>query len=162
MINIFLIKNSLYRVSSKVWLVSYKCLSKKSKFKHYYTIFIRTTQESNQGSKEAIFTEKNQTKILWWMFTFNISPFWNVIKRLDVLDKCKYCIIVFNCSYVYHHTPNNVWQPKPSSSLWVRGVMVLDVGCEFRNRGSIPSECQIPRDVDLGQVNFTIALVASS
>ena len=30
--------------------------------------------------------------------------------------------------------------------------------CEFRDRGSIPSECQIPRDVDLGQVNFTISL----
>ena len=29
----------------------------------------------------------------------------------------------------------------------VRGVMVLDVGCEFHDRGSIPSECQIPRDV---------------
>ena len=47
-------------------------------------------------------------------------------------------------------------------NLWVRGVMVLDVGCEFHDRGSIPSECQTLRDVDHGQVNFTIALVASS
>ena len=45
---------------------------------------------------------------------------------------------------------------------WVRGLMVLDMGYEFRDRDSIPSECQIPRDVDLGQVNFTIASVASS
>ena len=47
-------------------------------------------------------------------------------------------------------------------SKWVRGLMALDVGCEFRDRGSIPSESQIPRDVDLGKVNFTIASVASS
>ena len=40
--------------------------------------------------------------------------------------------------------------------------MVLDVGFEFRDRGSIPSECQTPRDVDIGQVNFTIASVVSS
>ena len=33
--------------------------------------------------------------------------------------------------------------------------------CEFRARGSIPIECQIPRDVDLGKVNFTVASVAS-
>ena len=45
---------------------------------------------------------------------------------------------------------------------WVRGVVVLDVGYEFWDRGSIPSECQTPRDVDLGQVIFTIASVASS
>ena len=45
--------------------------------------------------------------------------------------------------------------------MWVCGVMVLDVRCEFRDRGSIPSEFQIPRDVDLGQVNFAIASVAS-
>ena len=30
------------------------------------------------------------------------------------------------------------------SYIWVYGVMVLDVGYEFRDRGSIPSECQIP------------------
>ena len=47
-------------------------------------------------------------------------------------------------------------------SLWVRGIVVLVVGWEFRDRGSIPSEYQIPRDVDLGQVNFTVASVASS
>ena len=41
--------------------------------------------------------------------------------------------------------------------VWVRGVMVLDVGCEFRDRGSIPSEYLIPRNTDLGQVNFAIA-----
>ena len=46
--------------------------------------------------------------------------------------------------------------------LWVRGVMVLDVGCEFHDWGSVPRECQIPRNVDLGQVNFTITSVASS
>ena len=45
---------------------------------------------------------------------------------------------------------------------WVRGVMILDVGWEFRDQGSIPRECQIPSDADLGQVNFTIASVASS
>ena len=27
--------------------------------------------------------------------------------------------------------------------------MVLDLECEIRDRGSIPSECQIPHDVDL-------------
>ena len=41
----------------------------------------------------------------------------------------------------------------------VRGViMVLDMGCEFRDCGSIPSECQIPRDVDLGQ--YTIGKIS--
>ena len=30
-----------------------------------------------------------------------------------------------------------------------RGVMVLDVGFEFCDWGSIPNECQIPRDVKL-------------
>ena len=40
--------------------------------------------------------------------------------------------------------------------VWVRGIMVLDVGCEFRDRGSIPSECQIPRDVDLGQLYHSL------
>ena len=40
--------------------------------------------------------------------------------------------------------------------------MVLDLGCKFRDRGSIQGECQIPRDVDLEQVNFAIATVASS
>ena len=43
---------------------------------------------------------------------------------------------------------------RPTLSLWVRGTMVLDMGCEFRGRGSIPSECQRSRDVDLGQVNL--------
>ena len=47
-------------------------------------------------------------------------------------------------------------------SKWVCCVMALDGGCEFRDRGSVPSECQIPRDADLGQVNFTIASVTSS
>ena len=46
--------------------------------------------------------------------------------------------------------------------LWVHGVLVLDVGCGFRDRASILSECQIYRDVDLGQVNFAIASVAFS
>ena len=32
--------------------------------------------------------------------------------------------------------------------------MVLDVECVFRDWSSISSECQIPRDVDLGQVNL--------
>ena len=32
---------------------------------------------------------------------------------------------------------------------WVRGVMAIDVGCEFRGRSSIPSVCQIT-DADLG------------
>ena len=45
---------------------------------------------------------------------------------------------------------------------WVRGVMELNVGCEFRDQGSIPSEYLIPRDVDLWQVNLTIVSVASS
>ena len=42
--------------------------------------------------------------------------------------------------------------------LWVRGIIVLDVGYEFRDQGSIPGECHLSRDVDLEQVNFTIAL----
>ena len=39
--------------------------------------------------------------------------------------------------------------------------MVLDMGWELRDRGSIPNDYQIPRDVDFGQVNFIIASVAS-
>ena len=39
--------------------------------------------------------------------------------------------------------------------------MTLDMECEFRDRGSIPRECQKSHDVDLMRVNFTIALVAS-
>ena len=35
--------------------------------------------------------------------------------------------------------------------LWVRGLMAINVGCEFRGRSSIPSVCQIT-DADLGQV----------
>ena len=31
------------------------------------------------------------------------------------------------------------------------GVMVLDVGCEFRDQSSNPSKCQILRDVGLEQ-----------
>ena len=43
-----------------------------------------------------------------------------------------------------------------------RGVMVLDVGCEFRDQSSIPSEWyQVLHDADLGQFKFTTALVAS-
>ena len=34
---------------------------------------------------------------------------------------------------------------------WVRGLVAINVGCEFRGRGSIPSVCQIT-DADLGQV----------
>ena len=54
-----------------------------------------------------------------------------------------------------------VWKPELFNIVmkWIRGIMVLDVGCEFRDQSSIPSECQIPRDVDLGQVNFTIVSV---
>ena len=33
----------------------------------------------------------------------------------------------------------------------VRGLMPINVGCEFLDRGSIPSMCQIS-DADLGQV----------
>ena len=38
--------------------------------------------------------------------------------------------------------------------MWVRGLMAINVGCEFRDRGSIPSVCQITdaEDADLGQV----------
>ena len=44
---------------------------------------------------------------------------------------------------------------------WVLGLMELDVGWEFRDRGSIPSECQ-RHNSNLGLVNFTdIASVAS-
>ena len=42
------------------------------------------------------------------------------------------------------------------------GLEVLDVGCEFWDQSSIPSECQRSHDVDLGQVNFIIASVATS
>ena len=35
--------------------------------------------------------------------------------------------------------------------MWVRGLMTINMGCEFRSRGSIPSVCQIT-DADLGQV----------
>ena len=34
----------------------------------------------------------------------------------------------------------------------VRGLKAINVECEFRDRGSIPSVCQIT-DADLGQVN---------
>ena len=34
---------------------------------------------------------------------------------------------------------------------WVRGLMAINVECEFRARGSITSVCQI-MDADLGQV----------
>ena len=40
---------------------------------------------------------------------------------------------------------------KRKERLRVRGLMAIDVECEFRDRGSIPSVCQIT-DVDLGQV----------
>ena len=40
--------------------------------------------------------------------------------------------------------------------------MVLDVGCEFRDQGSILSEHQRLHDIDFEQVNFTITSVASS
>ena len=36
--------------------------------------------------------------------------------------------------------------------MWFRGLMAINVGCEFRDRGSIPSVCQIT-DADLGQVS---------
>ena len=32
---------------------------------------------------------------------------------------------------------------------WVRGLMAINVGCELRGRGSIPSVCQIT-DAELG------------
>ena len=35
--------------------------------------------------------------------------------------------------------------------LWVRGLMTIKGGCEFRDWGSIPSVCQIT-DADLGEV----------
>ena len=34
--------------------------------------------------------------------------------------------------------------------LWIGGQMVINVGCEFRDQGSILSVCQIT-DADLGQ-----------
>ena len=33
--------------------------------------------------------------------------------------------------------------------MWVRGLMAINVGCEFRDPGSIPSVCQIT-DADPG------------
>ena len=36
-------------------------------------------------------------------------------------------------------------------ALWVRGITAIDVGCEIRGRGSIPSVCRIT-DADLGLV----------
>ena len=35
--------------------------------------------------------------------------------------------------------------------MWVRGLMAINVGCEFCDRGSIPSVCMIT-DADRGQV----------
>ena len=39
--------------------------------------------------------------------------------------------------------------------VWVRGLLVFDVRCKYRDRDSIPNECRISQDVDLLQVNFT-------
>ena len=36
-------------------------------------------------------------------------------------------------------------------NMWVRGLMAINVECEFRGQDSIPSVCQIT-DADLGQV----------
>ena len=36
---------------------------------------------------------------------------------------------------------------------WVSGLMAIYVGGEFRDRGSIPSVCQIT-DADLGKVGY--------
>ena len=49
---------------------------------------------------------------------------------------------------------------KPWKTLCVRGVMVLDVECKFRDRDSIPSDCQIPRDDD--DVQCTIGKISTS
>ena len=45
----------------------------------------------------------------------------------------------------------NKYQHSKKNLSWVRGLMVINVECEFRDRGSIPSVCQIT-DADLGQV----------
>ena len=46
-----------------------------------------------------------------------------------------------------------------SYSLWVRGLMVTNVGFEFRDRSSIPSVCQITDD---GRLHCTIAYTVVS
>ena len=45
----------------------------------------------------------------------------------------------------------SVYQFILGSFEWVRGLMAINVKCEFRDRGSIPSMCQIT-DTDLGKV----------
>ena len=41
-------------------------------------------------------------------------------------------------------------------------MVLINLGCEFHDQGSIPSLCKITCVIDLGQVNFTVALVISS
>ena len=41
--------------------------------------------------------------------------------------------------------------------LWVRGLLAINVGCKFRNRGSIPSVCQITdTDLELANLNHSL------
>ena len=61
---------------------------------------------------------------------------------------CRWSLIQLLFYYIYTHKVGDC------------GKMVLDLRCKFRDRASIPSECQIPCNVD--KVNFTIASVASS
>ena len=45
----------------------------------------------------------------------------------------------------------NIFINKVRCLPWVRGLMAINVGCEFRDRGSIPIVCQIT-DAEIGQV----------
>ena len=42
---------------------------------------------------------------------------------------------------------------QPYVEIWVRGLMAINVECEFRDRGSIPSVCQI---TDAANLNHSL------
>ena len=57
-------------------------------------------------------------------------------------------------SFAHLHSNNNTMTIQPFNRLGIHNTFVgpaINVGFEFRDRGSIPSVCQIT-DADLGQV----------
>ena len=81
----------------------------------------------------------------------------NLIVKLDFLQDVRVQDWISKIKKKSVVLMRNIHHVQVPLSNWVRGIMVLDVGCDFHDRGSIPSECQIPRGVDLREVNFTIA-----
>ena len=84
---------------------------------------------------------------LFFFFKFEIALLWNIL----ILGNSSGKIFPIQVHLgKFDRKSSFLNSPFTRDQSWVHGLMAINVECEFRDRGSIPSVCKIT-DADLGQ-----------